>query len=65
MNTSLDNNAAPRITRVSGPIVTASGMAAAQMYEVVHVGEAGLVGEVVRVRSGTHKPTIGLQGGGE
>ncbi len=38
-----------RITRVSGPIVTASGMRGAGMYEVVHVGEEGLVGEVVRL----------------
>jgi V/A-type H+-transporting ATPase subunit A len=38
------------VTRISGPIVTARGMAAAQMYEVVLVGELGLVGEVVRLR---------------
>lgn len=37
------------VTRVSGPVVTACGMAGAQMYEVVRVGEAGLVGEVVRL----------------
>lgn len=37
------------VTRVSGPVVTAVGMAGAQMYEVVHVGELGLVGEVVRL----------------
>lgn len=36
------------ITRVSGPVVTARGMAGAAMYEVVRVGELGLVGEVVR-----------------
>ncbi|HBA54530.1 MAG TPA: V-type ATP synthase subunit A, partial [Syntrophorhabdus aromaticivorans] len=36
-------------TRVSGPIVTASGMHSAQMYEVVQVGSLGLVGEVVRL----------------
>ncbi|MDD5706829.1 MAG: V-type ATP synthase subunit A [Kiritimatiellae bacterium] len=39
----------PRVTRISGPIVTANGMAAAQMYEVVHVGADGLIGEVVRL----------------
>ena len=39
----------PRITRVSGPIVTACGMRGAQMYEVVEVGELGLIGEVVRI----------------
>jgi V/A-type H+-transporting ATPase subunit A len=39
----------PVITRISGPIATASGMFGAQMYEVVHVGSQGLVGEVVRL----------------
>ncbi len=39
----------PVVTRISGPIVTAIGMHASQMYEVVQVGELGLVGEVVRL----------------
>ena len=39
----------PFVTRVNGPTVTAGGMAGAQMYEVVQVGELGLVGEVVRL----------------
>ncbi len=39
----------PRVTRVCGPVVTASGMQGALMYEVVRVGELGLVGEVVRL----------------
>ncbi len=39
----------PTVTRISGPIATAKGMRAASMYEVVHVGELGLVGEVVRL----------------
>ncbi len=43
------DNASPVVTRISGPIVTARGMASAQMYEVVQVGELGLVGEVVRM----------------
>jgi V/A-type H+-transporting ATPase subunit A len=43
------NNANPIVARVSGPIVTAKGMLGAQMYEVVEVGEAGLVGEIVRL----------------
>ena len=38
-----------RVARVSGPIVTAAGMRGAGMYEVVEVGELGLIGEVVRV----------------
>ena len=37
------------VMRVSGPIVAAVGMRGAQMYEVVEVGELGLVGEVVRI----------------
>ena len=37
------------VIRISGPTVTAGGMAGAQMYEVVQVGELGLVGEVVRL----------------
>ena len=41
--------ASPEVTRVSGPIVTAAGMRGAQMYEVVEVGELGLIGEVVRI----------------
>ena len=46
-NTSKVNE--PIATRISGPIVTASGMHATQMYEVVQVGSLGLVGEVVRL----------------
>lgn len=43
------HGAEPTVIRISGPIVTAVGMRSAAMYEVVHVGEAGLVGEVVRI----------------
>lgn len=39
----------PQVTRVCGPVVSASGMAGARMYELVRVGELGLVGEVVRL----------------
>ena len=39
----------PIVTRSNGPIVTADGMGGAQMYEVVQVGELGLVGEVIRL----------------
>lgn len=43
------NASKPIVMRVSGPIVTAIGLSGAQIYEVVHVGELGLVGEVVRL----------------
>ena len=38
-----------RVRRVAGPIVQATGMRGAGMYEVVEVGDRGLVGEIVRV----------------
>ncbi|NLF23202.1 MAG: V-type ATP synthase subunit A [Lentisphaerae bacterium] len=49
MSTSSDS---PHVTRISGPIITASGLAAAQMYEVVRVGASGLIGEVVKLNHG-------------
>ncbi|HLQ06341.1 MAG TPA: V-type ATP synthase subunit A [Nitrososphaerales archaeon] len=38
-----------KIEWISGPAVKASGMAAAQMYEVTQVGEEKLVGEVIKL----------------
>lgn len=38
-----------RIVWVSGPAVKADGMASAKMYETVIVGEAKLIGEVIRL----------------
>jgi len=37
------------ITRVAGPVVIAKNMLGSQMYEVVKVGEMGLIGEIIRV----------------
>lgn len=48
MNAATQSNGAV-VTRISGPTVTATGLAGAQMYEVVQVGELGLVGEIVRL----------------
>jgi len=45
----LSNTACVR--RVAGPIVQATGMRGAGMYEVVEVGDLGLVGEIVRVEA--------------
>ncbi len=39
------------IDRVAGPVVVASGMLGARMYELVKVGNSGLIGEVIRVES--------------
>jgi V/A-type H+-transporting ATPase subunit A len=38
-----------RIIRIAGPVVTASGMLGAQMYELVMVGDEKLIGEIIRV----------------
>jgi V/A-type H+-transporting ATPase subunit A len=40
-----------KIDRVAGPVVVASGMLGARMYELVKVGNAGLIGEIIRVES--------------
>lgn len=38
-----------RIVKISGPAVTAEGIPGARMYDIVKVGEEGLLGEVIRL----------------
>ena len=51
-----DNAARPgvggagRIEKISGPLVVASGIAGARMYDVVRVGKSRLIGEIVELR---------------
>jgi V/A-type H+/Na+-transporting ATPase subunit A len=57
-----------RIWRVSGPLVIADDMRGAQVYEVVEIGEEGLVGEIVglegtRAIIQAHEDTLGLKVG--
>ena len=42
-----------QITKVSGPLVVASGMAGSRMYDVVRVGTMGVVGEIIELRGDT------------
>jgi len=42
-----------RISRIAGPMVIARGVAGAQMHEVVRVGDAGLLGEIIRLDADT------------
>ncbi len=42
-----------KIIKISGPVVVASGMKGVQMYEVVKVGDEGLVGEVIELHEDT------------
>ncbi len=39
-----------KIVKVSGPLVVAEGMRDANMFDVVHVGEMGLIGEIIEMR---------------
>lgn len=41
-----------KITRVSGPIVYASGLEACGLYDVVDVGKNNLIGEIIRQKEG-------------
>ncbi len=41
-----------KIVKVSGPLVVASGMEDANMFDVVRVGENGLIGEIIEMRGG-------------
>ena len=46
MNTSIRKGV---ITRVSGPVVLARGLEDAGLYDVVKVGESGLIGEIIKL----------------
>jgi V/A-type H+-transporting ATPase subunit A len=39
------------IVKVSGPLVIAAGMSHARMYDMVMVGEKGLIGEIIEMRN--------------
>lgn len=38
-----------RIVKVSGPLVVAEGMKDANMFDVVHVSENNLIGEIIEM----------------
>ena len=39
-----------KVLKVSGPLVVASGMDQANMFDVVHVGSQGRIGEIIEMR---------------
>lgn len=56
------------IERITGPVVVARDMLGAQMYEVVKVGNSGLIGEVIRVEGEratvqVYEETVGIKPG--
>ncbi|HHY11744.1 MAG TPA: V-type ATP synthase subunit A [Firmicutes bacterium] len=48
-----ENQITGRITKVSGPLVVASGMAGCRMFDVVRVGDNNLIGEVIELKDDT------------
>ena len=56
------------IDRISGPLVVAKGMLGASMYDVVRIGDIGLVGEIIELKDDTasiqaYEETSGLMPG--
>jgi len=57
-----------RIWRVSGPLVIAEEMKGAHVYEIVEIGEEGLIGEIIGLEGDraiiqSHEDTLGLEVG--
>ena len=57
-----------QIIKISGPLVVADNMDSANMFDVVHVGNQGLVGEIIEMRDGNasiqvYEETAGLKTG--
>jgi V/A-type H+-transporting ATPase subunit A len=57
-----------RIERIAGPVVVATNMLGTQMYELVKVGDVGLIGEVIRVEGEratiqVYEETVGIKPG--
>jgi len=56
------------IFRVAGPFLIAKGMTGSRMYELVRVGEAGVIGEIIRLEGETaaiqaYEETAGIKPG--
>ena len=56
------------VSRISGPVVVATNVEAAKMYDVVRIGELGLLGEIIRLDGNkatiqVYEDTTGLRPG--
>ena len=47
-----------RILKVSGPLVIAEGMREANMFDVVRVGDAQLIGEIIEIKADSVSRTL-------
>ncbi|MEM2795745.1 MAG: ATP synthase subunit A [Candidatus Hadarchaeales archaeon] len=57
-----------KIIRITGPVVIAEGMEGSKMYEMVRVGEEGLIGEIIGLQGGkaviqVYEETTGIRPG--
>jgi V/A-type H+-transporting ATPase subunit A len=46
---SIEHTATGNVARIAGPVVGATGLERAHLFDVVHVGRAGLIGEIIRL----------------
>jgi len=58
----------PTVARISGPVVVAKDLDAAQLFDIVRIGEMGLVGEIIRLEGNSamiqvYEDTTGLKPG--
>lgn len=54
------------VFRVAGPFIIAKGMTGSRMYELVTIGEAGVIGEIIRLEGETaaiqaYEETVGIK----
>ncbi len=57
-----------KVERVAGPVIVSNGMLGSQMYEVVRVGDQGLIGEIIHIEGEkatvqVYEETAGLRPG--
>ena len=57
-----------KIVRITGPVVVANGMKGSEMYELVNVGEEGLMGEIIGLNEDraiiqVYEETLGIKPG--
>lgn len=55
---SVERGPAGRITRIAGPVVEARGLVNTRLFDVVRVGDLGLIGEVIRLSGVTTSGTV-------
>jgi len=56
------------ISRISGPVVVSKGLEGAKIFDLVRIGEMGLVGEIIRLEGNSaqiqvYEDTTGLKPG--